>query len=71
MMAQNLIEGIMQETKRVREIINIYEHPDQNGSGAFAAMMMKMDIEAAEKAVSSGDTIAMISAYGKLKDYEL
>jgi hypothetical protein len=69
-MAENLMEGILSEMNRVRDIIKEYEHPMLNGAGNLAAALMKVDIKSAEKAISSGNVIDMIVAYEKLKGYD-
>jgi len=61
----NLIEGLLSEMDRCRDLIKIY---DTIPAGAFGAAMIKQDIVAAEKAISSGDTISMIQCYKALKD---
>ena len=65
----NIIEGIQKEVVRVREIIEIYK--ETGPAGALAVMLMSNDVVAAEKAVATGDTVAMISEYSKLKEWEL
>lgn len=69
-MAENLMDGLLSEMNRVRDIIKEYEHPSLNGAGQFAASFMKMDILMAEKSISEGDVIKMLQAYSKLKEYE-
>lgn len=68
---KNLMEGIIDEMNRVREIIKEYEHPALNGAGNLAAAFMKYDIKEAEKSMSKGDVIQMMVMYDKLKSYEL
>jgi hypothetical protein len=67
----NLIEGLQQEIKRVNEIIKVYEDPLLNGSGAFAAAMMKGSVKIAENAIATMNTVAMLKALNDLKEYEL
>lgn len=66
----NIIEGIQHEVVRVREIIQIYKDVP-NGAGSFASVCMQANIDNAEKAVATGDTIAMIAEYKQLKEWEL
>jgi len=70
-MSENLMDGLLSEMNRVRDIIKEYEDPLMNGAGALAAAFMKQDIAFAEKTISTGDTINMMVAYSKLKEYEL
>lgn len=69
-MAENLMDGILSEMNRVRDIIKEYEHPALNGAGNLAAALMKVDIKNAERAISSANVIDMLVAYEKLKEYE-
>lgn len=66
---QNLMDGLLSEMNRVREIIKEYESIGQ--PGAFAAAMMKGSIKLAEVSISENDVVKMLSAYGDLKAYEL
>jgi len=69
-MAENLMDGLLSEMNRVREIIKEYEHPSLNGAGMLAATLMKIDIQNAEIAISNGNVISMLQAYSKLKENE-
>lgn len=65
----NLIEGLLKEMNRVRELIKIYESlPD--GAGFIAASMMKVSIKKAEEAIATGDIVAELKAYEDLKGFE-
>lgn len=68
-MAENLMDGLLSEMNRVRELIKEYEHPIMKGAGAFAAAFMKIDIQQAEKSISSGDVVEMLFCYEKLKSH--
>jgi hypothetical protein len=70
-MAENLMDGLLSEMNRVRDIIKVYEDQSINGAGSLAAAMMKSEIQQAEKAISEGDTIAMVLIYDILKENEL
>ena len=70
-MAENLMDGLMSEINRVREIIKEYEHPSLNGAGLLAASIMKSEIQQAEEAIKEGDAIKMIVAYRTLKENQL
>ena len=61
----NLIEGMLSEMDRCRDLIKIY---NTIPTGAFGAAMIKQDIVAAEKAINSGDTVEMIRCYKSLKN---
>jgi hypothetical protein len=67
----NLIEGLQEEIKRVKEIIKVYEDPILNSAGMFAATMMKGSVKKAENAIAQMDTVAMLSAIKDMKEYEL
>jgi len=63
----NLIEGIQQEQKRVRELLTMYEEIPQ---GAFGAIMLKQVIAESEKAIASGDIVLMVQCLAELKECE-
>lgn len=63
----NLIDGLLKEINRVRELIKEYESLPDN-AGFFGASMMKNSIANAEKAIASGDVVAELKAYQDLKD---
>ena len=67
---QNLIDGLLYEMNRVREIIKEYESLPK-GAGVFASTIMKIDIQRAEKSIRDNDVIEMMVCYTKLKEYEL
>lgn len=69
-MSENLMDGLLSEMNRVREIIKEYEAPELNGAGFLAASMMKMDISKAERSISSENVIDMLLCYENLKEYE-
>lgn len=64
----NLIEGLQSETNRVRELKKQYEILPDN-AGYFAITLMNAEIAATEKAIASGDTIAMLQHYQSLKGF--
>ena len=67
---ENLIDGLQSQMTRVREIIKEYESVPKN-AGMFAASMMKISIQNAERSISQGNTIQMIACYKALEEYEL
>jgi hypothetical protein len=66
---ESLGEALPKEQARVRKLIELYRDPELNGAGSFAAYMMEQSLQAADKAVISGDVVAMIEAYKDLKEY--
>jgi hypothetical protein len=68
---QNLMDGLLSEMNRVREIIKEYEDPSLNDAGMLAAKMMRMAIAEAESAISHNDVIEMMRQYQHLKTFEL
>ena len=67
-MIMNLIEELQSEMNRVREIITEYEAIP---GGQFAASFMRRDVDAAENAIATGDTIWMMRALVALREYTL
>lgn len=65
---KNLIQGLLDEMERVREIQAEYEKIPE---GTIAATFMEADLSEAEEAYSIGDAIEMLRCYGKLKKYQL
>lgn len=61
----SLIEGLMGEMSRNRELMREY---DAIGPmGRFGALMIKRDIEDAEKAVAEGDVVQELKMFEKLR----
>ncbi len=60
----NLIEGLLAELNRNREILKLYESIPE---GVIGTIMIKRSIAAAEHAMSEGDTVGMMRAYDDLK----
>ena len=65
-MAKILMEGLLLEMNRVRNLITIYSRLP-GGVGFIAASLMKKDIQDAERAISTGDVIQMLICFKKLK----
>lgn len=63
----NLMEGLIQETNRCREVLAEYE---KIPTGAFGAMMIREDIKEAEAAMASDDAVRMLAAYKRVKEVE-
>ena len=66
---KNLIEGLLEEMNRVREMMVEYRSLPK-GAGRFAASLMELNIKNAEEAISEGDAVKMIEALKLLKEYE-
>ena len=66
-MTENLMDGLIKEMNRAREVLKMYEEIPQ---GAFGAVFIRQSITEAEKAISSGDVVAMLAAYHDLKEIE-
>lgn len=66
---KNLMEGLLEEMNRVRELIAEYKSLP-NGVGMIGAGLMTVDIRLTEKAIAEGDTIQMMVQYEKLKACE-
>ena len=62
---ENIIEGLMEELKRNRELLKDYESIGPNG--AIGAMMIKNDILRGEKAIEMGSVVEMVASYESLK----
>jgi len=60
----NLIEGLQKEMNRCRELLKEYDAIPQ---GKFGAIMIRDEIEKAEKAIATGDTVAMMQSLEELK----
>ncbi len=65
---KNLMQGLLEEMNRVREIIQVYK---KTPGGQLAAAMMEEAIKLAEEAAGVGDVIEMLKCYEQLKNYEL
>lgn len=65
----SLAEALPLEQERVRQLLVDYESLP-NGAGRFGAAFLRADLLAAEQAAASGDVVAMLRAYQKLKGCE-
>ena len=61
----NLSEGLVEELKRNRELL---EEQKKIPTGAFGAAMIELKIAAGEKAQGSGDAIEMLRAHADLEE---
>lgn len=64
---KNLMDGLLDEMNRVRELISEYKSLP-GGVGFIGASLMEIEIKKAEKSISSGDVVAMLVCYQSLKD---
>lgn len=64
---KNLMDGLLQEMNRVREIKRMY---DEIPEGRFRSIMIQHAINEAEKSISSGDVVQMLTSYQELKEIE-
>ncbi len=64
----NLMEGLMNEVNRNRELLIQYK--SIGSAGIFGASFIKADIKAGEDAIKNMDTIEMLRLYKKLKGNE-
>lgn len=61
-------EDFPREQARVREI---QQHARDIGpAGAFLVMMTEQALRAADQAMASGDTVAIVRAYSALKEFQ-
>lgn len=61
---ENLVESILRELNRNRELLEIYKSIP---TGAFGALMIQNAITYGEKAMGGGDVIEMLRAFDALK----
>lgn len=66
-MAESLGETLPKEMARVRELMGQYR--EIGPAGRFALTLMEMTMQAADKAMIEGDTVAMIRVYQELKEF--
>ena len=65
---QNLAEALPIECARVRKVLGYYK--EIGPAGMFGAAFIEQDLRDADRAMVSGDVVAMIAAYQKLKEIE-
>lgn len=65
----SLAEALPLEMARVRDIC-IPNYLSIGPNGAFAVAMMRAELDAAARAIASGDVVKMIQAYKELKEIE-
>jgi hypothetical protein len=62
-------EALPREVARVRDKV-MPEYLKIGNSGAYALAMMRIDLDAAAKAMIEGDTVEMLRVYQSLKEYK-
>lgn len=67
---ETLGDALPKEMARVRDKI-LPAYLEIGPSGAFAASMMRQDLDAAAKAMIEGDVVKMVQVYESLKEYSL
>lgn len=65
----NLVVGLIEEVARVQAIIKVYEELP-TGAGMIGATRMRLDVDAAKQATANGDTLGMMSAFARLKEWK-
>lgn len=64
----SLAEALPKEMERVREVLGLYRQIGP--AGMFGAAMIEQDLRAADRAVMSGDVVAMLRSYQALQRIE-
>ena len=64
-MADNLMEGLIDELNRNRELLKDYE--SIGAPGMFGGMVIRKNIADGEQAIKDGDVVAMLEAYVELR----
>jgi hypothetical protein len=65
-MTETLGDAIPKEMARVRKILGHYR--EIGPAGVFGATFIELDLREADRAVMSGDPVAMLVAYQKLRE---
>jgi acyl-CoA thioesterase len=65
-MEKSLGEALPEEQARVRVVLGHYK--EIGPAGMFGAMMIEQSLAAADRAVMSGDVVAMLAAYQNLRE---
>jgi hypothetical protein len=63
---KNLMDGLIDELNRNRELLKQYEAIGP--AGMFGAHFIKQAIKDGEDSIRSGDVVQMLRAYSELKD---
>lgn len=65
---ETLADALPKEMARVRDVLGHYKA--LGGAGMFGAAFIEQDLKAADRAVMSGDVVAMVQALETLKQIE-
>lgn len=65
MTTETLADALPKEMARVRTVLGYYK--EIGTAGALGAMFIEQDLKAADRAVMSGDVVAMIQALENLR----
>ena len=65
---ENLMDGLIAQLKRNRELLKEYEKIGM--AGAFGRIAIQRDIDAAEQAIKDNDVVAMVQAYANMENNE-
>lgn len=65
MTTETLADALPKEMARVRTVLGYYK--EIGAAGALGAMFIEQDLKAADRAVMSGDVVAMIQALENLR----
>ncbi len=65
-MAENLMDGLLREMNRNREVLKEYEAIGP--AGRFGAAMIKQAIANAEKSIADNDVVQMLVCYKTLEE---
>jgi hypothetical protein len=65
---KDLITALQEELNRNRELLRAYEN--LGSVGVFGASVIRAKIMLGEQAISSGDTVSVVSALVSLRDSE-
>jgi len=63
---ETLGDALPKEMARVREVLGYYR--EIGPAGVFGATFIELDLREADRAVMSGDLVAMLVAYKKLQE---
>jgi len=63
-------DALPQEMARIRDKV-MPAYVEIGPAGAFALAMMRVDLDAAAKAMAEGDTVKMIRVLQSLREYKL
>ena len=64
---ENLMDGLLKEMNRAREIKKMYDEIPQ---GKFGSIMIQQTIDRAEKSIKDNDVVQMIVVFKELQEIE-